>query len=121
MATMAVMDVKKQSFFFFYRPRTYILEQMRKDWAARPKEFLKLIQETERITGVQIEAELYKRPPKPAPIPELERFFAWRGQIGCVIQEAFSEATFGPRLGERVRDFFVKLMPLYDYFNRFCV
>ena len=107
--------------FFFYKPRTAILEEMRKDWAAHPKRFVKLIRDTEKATGVPIEAKLYKRPPKPAPTKELEPFFAWREQFGGVIREPFSEATVGPELGQRVLDFFVKLMPLYDYFNRFCV
>ena len=107
--------------FFFYRPRTAVLEQMRKDWAANQKQFLKLIRDTEKATGVEITAQTYKRPPKQAPTKELERFYEWRGQIGCVIQEPFSEETFGPALGERVKDFLTKLIPLYEYFNRFCV
>ena len=59
--------------------------------------------------------------PKEAPIPELAPYFAWKGQIGCVRSEEFSENTFGPDLADRVLDFFVKLMPLYDYFNNFKV
>jgi hypothetical protein len=66
------------------------------------------------------EAELSERP-KPSDNPDLAPYFAWKGQIGCVRSEEFSEATFGPELAERVRDFLVKLMPLYDYFNKFKV
>ena len=73
------------------------------------------------VTGTPVTANLYKRPPKIAPTKELEPLFAWRDQIGCVIQEPFSEATFGPQLGERVKDFLTKLIPLYEYFNQFCV
>ena len=107
--------------FFFYKPRTSVLAEMRKDWAAHPRQIAKLIRDTEKATGVPVTAETYKRPPVPAPQPALERFYSWRGQIGCVIQEEFSEATFGPELCQRVQDFFRKLTPMYEYFNRFCV
>ena len=105
--------------FFFYKPGRAALERMRQEWAANPKPFLKLLRDTEKATGVPVTANLYKRPPKPAPTAELETFYSWRDQIACVIQEPFSEATFGPELGERVREFLEKLIPLYEYFNRF--
>ena len=107
--------------FFLWQPRRATLEAFRKCISSNSDTFLKLIKKTERTTGVPITAETYKRPPKPAPTKALERFFGWRGQIGCVIQEPFSEATFGPELGERVKDFLTKLIPLYEYFNQFCV
>ena len=72
----------------------------------------------ERATGVQITAEEYKRP-KPCADPRLARFCQWKGQIGCTVHEDFSEATFGPALGDRVRDFLVAAMPLMEYMSRF--
>ena len=107
--------------FFIWQPRTATLKQLRQDWANRPREFIELIRSTEEATGVPVTAETYKRPPQEAPIPELERFYAWRGKIGCVVDEPFSEATFGPQLSQRVGEFLNKLIPLYDYFNRFKV
>ena len=107
--------------FFFCKPRTAVLEEMRKDWAANPRKITKLIRDIEKATGVPVTAQTYKRPPKQVPTKALEPFFAWKGQIGCVIQEPFSEATFGPELGQRVKDFLTKLIPLYEYFNQFCV
>ena len=106
--------------FFFYKPKLTVLEEMRKDWAGRTKEFLKLIRDTEKATGVPVTAKCYKRPPKPAPNEELAPFFAWKEQFACVVEEPFSEAVFGPALAQRVKDFLTKLIPLYDYFNRFC-
>ena len=67
-----------------------------------------------------IYAEEYKRP-EACDTPALERFYRWKGKIGCTIHEDFSDDTFGPALAERVQDFLVKLTPLYDYFNRFKV
>ena len=107
--------------FFLWKPRVSTLKDLRADWAARPREFLELIESTEKATGVPVTAELYKRPPQEAPIPELEPYYAWRGQIGCFIEEPVSPEMFGPELGERAGEFLKKLTPLYEYFCRFCV
>lgn len=106
--------------FFLWRPQTATLEDFRQQISAKPEEFLKIVKKVEKAVGQPITAETYKRP-KPCDDPRIAPYFAWRGQIGCVRQEEFSEDTFGPQLRERVLDFFVKLMPLYDYFNRFKV
>ena len=104
----------------WWRPRTSALEEFRRQLAANPKEFLKLIRKTEKATGMKICADLYKRP-KPAPSKELEPFFAWRGNIGCTIDEPVGPEMFGPELGVRAGAFLEKLIPLYEYFNRFQV
>ena len=104
--------------FAHWRPRTATLETMRKEWADRPEEFLALIRSTEEATGLPITADLYKRP-KPSPIPELAPYYAWKGNISCVVDEEFSPDTFGPELGQRVKTLLTQLIPLYDYFNRF--
>ena len=104
--------------FFFWKPSTSVLEQFRQDISREPKKFLKLIRDTEKATGLPITAELYKRP-KNTENKQLERFFAWKGQIGCTVDEPFSPDTFGPELGERVRTLFTQLTPLYEFFNRY--
>ena len=106
--------------FFIYQPRPAVMKQFRQSITANPGEFLAMIRKVESDTGMTIYAEEYKRP-EPCTNPDLERFFRWKRQIGCTIHEDFSEEVFGPALAERVRDFFVKLAPLYDYFNRFKV
>ena len=106
--------------FFIWKPRTATMEQFRNYITAKPDEFLTLIREVEASVGQKITADCYKRP-KPCDNPELAPYFAWRGQIGCTRHEEFSEATFGPELGQRVLEYFEKLIPLYDYFNRFKV
>ena len=105
--------------FILWRPRTSTLEQLRQDWAARPEEFLQLIQNTEKATGLSVTAETYKRP-KEAPIPELAPYYAWRGNIACVVEEPVGPEIFGPELGHRACDLLQKLIPLYEYFSRFC-
>ena len=106
--------------FFIWKPRPAVMKQFRKDIAAKPDEFLAMIEKVERETGVPIHAATYKRPEK-CENPDLERFFGWKEQIGCIIEEPFSDAVFGPQLAERVNDFLQKLIPLYDFFNQYKV
>ena len=106
--------------FFIWKPRVSAMTDFRAAISAKPEEFLELIEKTEKATGIPIHAECYKRP-KPTGDKRLERFFAWKGKIGCSVHEDFSEDTFGPELANRVADFLEKLTPLYNYFNRFKV
>ena len=106
--------------FFFWKMKPSAAEDFRRHISAYPDEFLTMIKGVESSVGQSVLAECYKRP-KPCDNPDLAPYFAWKGQIGCTRHEDFSEATFGPELGQRVLDYFVKLMPLYDYFNRFKV
>ena len=105
---------------FLWKPKTATMEAFRRHIAAYPEEFLNLIAQTEAAVGMPISAETYKRP-KPTDNPDLERFYAWKDRIGCVIEEAPGPDIFGPELKDRVADFFEKLTPLYDYLNRFKV
>lgn len=106
--------------FFLWRPRTAALEDFRRHITAYPDEFRTLIRTTEAAVGQPVTAECYKRP-KPTDNPDLAPYFAWKGQIGCVRDEAPGPAIFGPQLEDKVADFFEKLTPLYEYFNQFKV
>ena len=106
--------------FFIWKMRTSAMEDFRKHITAYPDEFLELIRSTEEAVGQPVTAELYKRP-KPTDNPALEPYFAWKGQIACVRQIEPGPALFGPELKNEVADFFEKLTPLYEYFNRFKV
>ena len=105
---------------FIWKMRTSAMEDFRKHITAYPDEFLELIKTTEEAVGQPITAELYKRP-KLTDNPDLERFFAWKGQIACTRSIAPGPDMFGPELKNEVADFFEKLTPLYEYFNRFKV
>ena len=106
--------------FFIWKMRTSAMEDFRRHITAYPDEFLELIRKTEEAVGQPITAELYKRP-KPTDNPALAPFFAWKGQIACVRSIAPGDALFSPHLKNEVSDFFQKLTPLYEYFNRFKV
>ena len=103
-----------------WRPRVSVLEDMRRDMADRPEQFLELIRSTEERTGVPVTAALYKRP-KPTEDPRLAPFFAWKSNIACCKEEEPGENLFTPELARRVEDFFRELIPLYEYLNRFKV
>ena len=106
--------------FFIWKMRTSAMEDFRRHITAYPDEFLELIRKTEEAVGQPITAELYKRP-KPTDNPALAPFFAWKGQIACVRSIEPGDALFSPHLKNEVSDFFQKLTPLYEYFNRFKV
>ena len=106
--------------FVHWQPKTATMEQFRQRISAKPDEFLTMVRDVEACVGQKITADCYKRP-KPCDTPEIAPYFAWRRDIACTRHEEFSEATFGPELGVRVREYFEKLIPLYDYFNKFKV
>lgn len=106
--------------FLLWRPRPATMEAIRRYISARPKDFCKLIADTQKVTGQSITAQCYKRP-KEAPLPELEPYFAWKGCIQCSVTEEVSPELFGPDLGKRAEELFAKLLPLYDFFNQFKV
>ena len=106
--------------FFIWKPRTATLENFRRHISAYPEEFLQLIRTTEETVGQKITAECYKRP-KVTENPDLEPYFAWKGQIGCVRHVDVGPEMFGPEIAGEVAEFFAGLTPLYDYFNRFKV
>lgn len=104
--------------FCLWRPKTIAMEEFRKRIAARPDEFLNMLDGVQKAVGMEVTAELYKRP-KEAPIPEVQPFYAWKTDISCIRHEEVSDAIFGPELGQRAGEFLEKLIPLYDYFNQF--
>ena len=106
--------------FFFWKPRTAVLEAFRKDITARKREFLSMLRGVEEATGQQVTAKLYKRP-KPTDDPDLMPFFAWKEAFSLERQEDFGPEVFTPELAQRVKTYFTQLMPLYDYFNNLTV
>ena len=98
--------------------RPAAMKDFRRSIAANSSEFLDIVAQVEAATGQTVRAVEYARPEK-CENPDLERFFRWKEQIGCVVDEPFSEATFGPELAKRVADFLEPLIPVYEYFCKF--
>ena len=106
--------------FFYWHPPTATMEEFRRRIAARPDEFLTMLQGVEEAVGQKVEAECYKRP-KPCDNEDLVPYFAWKSTISCSRHEDFGDDTFSPELSGRVRRFFEELIPLYEYFTQFHV
>ena len=105
--------------FFYWKIKPQIMEAVRRDMEANPDKFQKMIGKIEKNTGLKVIAdELYKRP-KTTENKKLAPYFAWKGQIGCVVQQEFTPDVFGPDLADRVKKLFLELLPLYDYFCMF--
>ncbi len=104
--------------FTLWRPKPATLEAFRKHISEKPEEFLQLIRQTEEATGIPVTAECYKRP-KTADNPDLDPFFAWKGDISCTRFEEPGPDFFGPGLGHRAQTLFRQLIPLYEYFQQF--
>ena len=102
----------------WWKPKVSALEDFRRAIAAKPQEFLKLVKDTEKATGLPIAAALYKRP-KEAPSADLAPYFAWKGNIACVAEEPVAPEMFGPELGKRAGELIEKLIPLYEYLCQF--
>ena len=106
--------------FILWRPSTAALENFRRGISQKPEEFLELLKQTEKATGIPVTADLYKRP-KVTDDPRLEPYFAWRDNIDCTRNIEVGPELFGPELAERVRKDLNAMIPLYEYFNRFCL
>lgn len=106
--------------FFYWKPRTAVLEDFRRRISEQPDEFLQMISSVEKAAGQSITAQCYKRPKVPEN-PVLAPYFAWKGEIGCTRSLEPGDALFGPQLEGEVKDFFEKLTPLYEYFNQYAV
>ena len=104
--------------FFFWKPRPEAMRRFRRELAAEPTPFLTMLEKVEAGMPIPVTAQQYKHPEKWED-PRLERFFLWKNQIGCILHEDFSENSFGPELAQRVGETFERLMPLYEYFNRY--
>lgn len=102
--------------FSLWRPKVTVMEAFRARIAGNPGEFLEILEDIRRRTGMEVTAAQYKRP-KQAPVPELNTYFAWKSDIDCIIHEDVSDAIFGPELGERAGRFLENLNPVYEYFN----
>ncbi|MBE6946718.1 MAG: DUF2461 domain-containing protein [Ruminococcaceae bacterium] len=104
--------------FCFWQPKPAVMKAFRRRIAEKPEEFLRIINKVKKDTGMNMTAACYKRP-EACPNPKLAEFFQWKANLAIIQHEDFSPDTFGPALGERVRELLQKLTPLYDYFYQF--
>lgn len=104
--------------FLVWRPKTEYMENFRREISAHPREFLDLMEQTERQLGIPLTAQCYKRP-KETENEALKPYFAWKQGIECLCAEPISPEIFDRGVALRALAMFEKLRPVYDYFNRF--
>ena len=92
------------------------MEQFRRVISDRSNEFLKIVEQAERESGVLLDGDRYARP-KPCPNTRLERFFRLKNLIAikdCPPDELlYSEALVG-----EVRKTMLAWLPLYRFLQR---
>ena len=93
-------------------PRAAAMEAFRQGAAERPDEFLALVAQTERDTGMTVSGDEYRRP-KPCPDRRLERFFRLKNVL-CCWEGPVDARLFQPSLADEVARAMTALLPLYE-------
>ncbi len=103
--------------FLFYDPTVQMMDEMRKDMAAHPEEFLKMVKSIQRKSGLRLTGNTYKRK-KPCPEKKVEEFFQLKN-VMMIHEEPVSEKLFSAELATTVRKCLEALYPLCQYCQRF--
>ena len=98
----------------FWNADASVMERWRASIDADPKKLARIARTVEKMDGMELWKEVYKRP-KGDPGPLL---YPWYNAKTLVVQriEWFDPDPPGPELAERVAEDFSRLMPLYQYF-----
>ena len=103
--------------FVLWSPKAIVMERYRKTIAARPEEFVELVQRVERESGIKLEGDTYSRK-KPCPDPVLEPYYNLKNLRFQVTGEP-GELMYSPELAEKVKNTLKKLYPMYEYCLKF--
>ena len=93
--------------------RPAMMEHFRRAIDANPARFERLARQAERLPGVHIRGEEYKRP-KGDRGEYLNRWYN-RKYVTAEFSGDFGEELFSPALPQRLCDTFARLMPLHDF------
>lgn len=96
--------------FLLWFPKTWQMEQFRKQLAADPKEFLEIVQQLESSPELRLEGECFKRP-KPCPDDSFLRFFKLKN-FGATVSRSIDDRLFSPELVDEIRECYQSLKPL---------
>lgn len=98
-------------------PSAASMERFRRMITGRPDEFLQLAADIQRSTGFAIGGDVYRRK-KPCPDRRLEPYYNLRSLL-CLTERPVGPALFEPALAGTVADTLQKLLPLYQYCQKF--
>ncbi len=98
-------------------PSAASMERFRRMLTDRPDEFLQLAADVQRATGFPVSGDVYRRK-KPCPDARLEPYYNLRN-ILCLTERPIGPDLFSPALTGTVADTLRKLLPLYQYCQKF--
>ena len=102
-----------------WKPRAEMMEKFRGMLAARPNEFLSLVKQVEKASGIPFRCESYYRK-KPCPNPDLSPYYNIKS-IFMDVDRGPDDLLYSPDLtGEVVRTL-KALYPLYEYCLKFTI
>ena len=103
--------------FLFYAPTVPMMNAMRKHMGEHPDEFLKLVHQVEKNSGIPIEGTYYVKK-KPCPDARLEPYYQLRN-VMAIRDLPVTDELFKPELAELVRETLVAQYPLCQYCQKF--
>lgn len=105
--------------FVLWRPKTPALTRYRAMLLDRPDEFLELKTRLERVTGLTLTGEPFRRKLS-CPNPAVEPYYQLRGLM-MDVDRAPDELLFSPELAGQVIETLKALYPLYEYCLKFTI
>lgn len=103
--------------FLLWYPRAAAMERWRVQLSDRKDEFLTLIAEAQRKTGLSLGGKTYARP-KPAPDDRLSPYFQLKN-LTMICERPIDDLLFSPALADEVRSTLEALLPLNEFCQNF--
>ena len=103
--------------FVLWSPKAVVMERYRKTIAAKPEEFVELVQRVEHESGIKLDGDTYSRK-RPCPDPILEPYYNLKNLRFQVYGEP-GELMYSPELAEKVKTTLKTLYPMYEYCLKF--
>ena len=99
--------------FLLIHPKAATMELMRIKMADHSEEFLKIVKQAEKESGLTLTGETYARQ-KPCPKEELKPYFSMKNFYAMADLEP-DDLLYSPELAEKVRKTLLVWKPLYDF------
>ena len=99
--------------FLLIHPKAATMELMRIKMADHSEEFLKIVKQAEKESGLTLTGETYARQ-KPCPKEELKPYFSMKNFFAMADLEP-DDLLYSPALADHVRKILLAWKPLYDF------
>ncbi len=99
--------------FLLIHPKAATMELMRIKMADHSEEFLKIVKQAEKESGLKLTGDTYARQ-KPCPKEELKPYFSMKNFFAMADLEP-DDLLYSPELADQVRKTLLAWKPLYDF------